>query len=162
MFIVDYHDVYVPYLNKINALEGKGYASRSLFFLTTQGTLKPIAIELILPPNSSGGFSGVQKVFTPHDSNSSFQWILAKTHAIIIPACGFDSIPSDLAVYLSNQTLKSLTSPSTPILSSISAFDVGGSFFHQTEQSVHPVSNICTFASTIFFDQGRQISSDSN
>ncbi|KAF8190797.1 Saccharopine dehydrogenase-domain-containing protein [Pholiota molesta] len=36
-----------------------------------------------------------------------------KTGAIIVPACGFDSIPSDVSAYLANKTLKSLGASST-------------------------------------------------
>ncbi|KAF8886011.1 hypothetical protein BD779DRAFT_1532051 [Infundibulicybe gibba] len=35
-----------------------------------------------------------------------FDYLATKTHSIIVPACGMDSIPSDLCVYLSNKTLK--------------------------------------------------------
>ncbi|KAI0821295.1 Saccharopine dehydrogenase-domain-containing protein [Irpex lacteus] len=55
-----------------------------------------------------------------------FDYIASKTHAILIPACGFDSVPSDLAVHLSNRTLKALASPTTSIASSLSAFSVSG------------------------------------
>ncbi|KAF9478098.1 saccharopine dehydrogenase [Pholiota conissans] len=36
-----------------------------------------------------------------------------KTGAIIVPACGFDSMPSDISAYLANKTLKSLGPSST-------------------------------------------------
>ncbi|PQM42076.1 linoleate 13S-lipoxygenase 3-1 chloroplastic [Prunus yedoensis var. nudiflora] len=49
LYIVDYHDVYLPFLDRINALDGrKAYATRTLYFLTPTGALKPIAIELSL------------------------------------------------------------------------------------------------------------------
>lgn len=60
LFILDYHDTFLPYIERINMLEGrKAYAIRSIFLLTPVGTLKPIAIELSLasskmvltPPN---------------------------------------------------------------------------------------------------------------
>ncbi|MCO5552249.1 hypothetical protein L7F22_005761 [Adiantum nelumboides] len=50
LYVVDFHDVYLPYIERINALEGKAYASRTVFFLTKEGTLKVLAIELSLPP----------------------------------------------------------------------------------------------------------------
>ena len=55
LFIMDYHDFMMPYLDKINALDGKAYASRTLFFLTKPGVLLPVAIELTLPPNKESG-----------------------------------------------------------------------------------------------------------
>ncbi|KAI0343620.1 NAD-P-binding protein [Trametopsis cervina] len=56
-----------------------------------------------------------------------YDYAASKTHAIIIPSCGFDSVPSDLAVFLGNKTLKTLVGPDSEIDSSISAFDVKGS-----------------------------------
>ncbi|XVF87483.1 hypothetical protein PTKIN_Ptkin18bG0123600 [Pterospermum kingtungense] len=48
--VVDYHDVYLPFLNRINAHQTrKAYATRTIFFLTHMGSLKPIAIELSVP-----------------------------------------------------------------------------------------------------------------
>lgn len=39
-------------------------------------------------------------------------YLATKTGAIIVPSCGFDSVPSDTAAYLANKTLKSI-GPST-------------------------------------------------
>ncbi|WVZ56257.1 hypothetical protein U9M48_006814 [Paspalum notatum var. saurae] len=42
---LDYHDVYLPFLDRINAIDGrKAYATRTILFLTKAGTLKPVAI----------------------------------------------------------------------------------------------------------------------
>ncbi|KAI0364951.1 hypothetical protein BV20DRAFT_955237 [Pilatotrama ljubarskyi] len=35
-----------------------------------------------------------------------FDYLATKTGAIIVPSCGFDSIPADITVFLSNRTLK--------------------------------------------------------
>ncbi|XP_057818016.2 linoleate 13S-lipoxygenase 3-1, chloroplastic isoform X2 [Cryptomeria japonica] len=80
LFILDYHDTYMPFVGKINSLEGrKVYASRTLFLLTDHGTLEPIIIELSLPPTMPGGQS--KRVFTHgHDSTSYWLWKLAKAH----------------------------------------------------------------------------------
>ena len=51
-----------------------------------------------------------------------------KTGALIIPACGFDSIPPDVAVYVSNRYVKSVLGPETSIEDSVTAFDVKGGF----------------------------------
>ncbi|KAK7691924.1 hypothetical protein QCA50_005329 [Cerrena zonata] len=53
-----------------------------------------------------------------------YDYLATKTHAIIIPSSGMDSMPSDLSVYLSNKTLKTLVGPDTMIDESTSAFDV--------------------------------------
>ncbi|KAL3840772.1 hypothetical protein ACJIZ3_025363 [Penstemon smallii] len=80
LFIIDYHDVYLPFLDQMNSLDGrKSYATRTIFFLTDLGTLKPIAIELSLPPNSPSSRS--KRVVTPPaDANSYWKWQLAKAH----------------------------------------------------------------------------------
>ncbi|KAI5078529.1 hypothetical protein GOP47_0006200 [Adiantum capillus-veneris] len=82
LFILDYHDAFMPFINKINALDGhKMYASRSIFYLNTKGTFTPVAIELSLPPPSRG-LPGRQRVFTPgQDATSHWFWQLAKVHA---------------------------------------------------------------------------------
>ncbi|KAI3411631.1 Lipoxygenase [Psidium guajava] len=80
LFIVDYHDAYLPFLDRINALDGrKAYATRTIYFLTPRGTLKPIAIELSLPPQ--GPSSRSKRVVTPPvDATSNWMWQLAKAH----------------------------------------------------------------------------------
>ncbi|XP_028752637.1 lipoxygenase 3, chloroplastic-like [Neltuma alba] len=80
LFILDYHDAYIPFLKGINAQEDRqAYATRTIFFLTRLGTLKPIAIELSLPhgyPNRAS-----KHVLTPpEDSNSYWLWQLGKAH----------------------------------------------------------------------------------
>uniref|UniRef100_A0A803LDG3 Lipoxygenase n=1 Tax=Chenopodium quinoa TaxID=63459 RepID=A0A803LDG3_CHEQI len=80
LFIVDYHDTYLPFLERLNALDGrKAYATRTVFFLTSLGTLKPIAIELSSPP--SGPNSKSKRVVSPpEDATSNWIWQLAKAH----------------------------------------------------------------------------------
>ncbi|XP_031493152.1 linoleate 13S-lipoxygenase 3-1, chloroplastic-like [Nymphaea colorata] len=80
LFMLDYHDIYMPFLDRINSQDGrKAYATRTLFFLTPLGTLKPIAIELSLPPTLSGSSS--KRVLTPaSDATSHWLWQLAKAH----------------------------------------------------------------------------------
>ena len=58
----------------------------------------------------------------------SFDHAATKTKAVIVPACGFDSLPSDLAVFLSNRTLKNALGPQTQLGLSQSFFDVRGAF----------------------------------
>lgn len=80
LYMVDYHDVYLPFLDRINALDGrKTYATRTLFFLTPVGTLRPIAIELSLPP--AGPSTRSKRVVTPAvDATTNWIWQLAKAH----------------------------------------------------------------------------------
>ncbi|XP_050285261.1 linoleate 13S-lipoxygenase 3-1, chloroplastic-like [Quercus robur] len=80
LFILDHHDAYLPFLDRINALDGrKAYATRTIFFLTCLGTLKPVAIELSLPP--SGPSSRSKRVVTPAvDATTNWMWQLAKAH----------------------------------------------------------------------------------
>lgn len=80
LFILDYHDAYLPVIKEINAQDGrKAYATRAIFFLSPLNTLKPIAIELSLPPPSPGCQS--KRVFTPaNDATTYWRWQLAKAH----------------------------------------------------------------------------------
>ncbi|XP_023734299.1 lipoxygenase 1, chloroplastic [Lactuca sativa] len=80
LFIIDYHDTYLPFLDHINSLDGrKAYATRTIFYLTQSGTLKPVAIELSLPRALPGSRS--KRVVTPPvDATSNWTWQLAKAH----------------------------------------------------------------------------------
>ncbi|KAK9923762.1 hypothetical protein M0R45_032163 [Rubus argutus] len=80
LYIVDYHDIYLPFLDRINALDGrKSYATRTIFFLTPNGTLNPVAIELSLP--YAGQSSRAKRVLTPPvDATTTWLWRLAKAH----------------------------------------------------------------------------------
>ncbi|OAY36461.2 hypothetical protein MANES_11G019100v8 [Manihot esculenta] len=80
LFVLDYHDAYLPFLDRINALDGrKSYATRTIFFLTPLGTLKPIAIELSLPPVEQS-FRSKRVVTPPVDATTNWIWQLAKAH----------------------------------------------------------------------------------
>lgn len=80
MFILDYHDLYMPYVNKVREIEGTTlYGSRTLLFLTEDGTLRPVAIELTRPP--VGDKPQWKQVFTPTwDATGCWLWRLAKAH----------------------------------------------------------------------------------
>ncbi|CAL4921068.1 unnamed protein product [Urochloa decumbens] len=81
LFILDYHDVYLPFLDRINAIEGrKAYSTRTILFLTQAGTLKPIAIELSLPPSQPGGPRPSKVLTSPSDATTNWLWMLAKAH----------------------------------------------------------------------------------
>ncbi|KAH7432818.1 hypothetical protein KP509_07G041700 [Ceratopteris richardii] len=84
LYVLDYHDAFLPYIQKINALtDRKAYASRSMFLLTKEGTLTPVAIELSLPK----GTGREDRVFVPPGNTSEKHqqslWKLAKIHAIL-------------------------------------------------------------------------------
>ncbi|KAK2388618.1 linoleate 13S-lipoxygenase 2-1, chloroplastic [Trifolium repens] len=82
LFMLDYHDLYLPYVSKVREVEGTTlYGSRTLFFLTNQGILKPLAIELTRPPID--GKPQWKQVFTPAShSTNLWLWRLAKTHVL--------------------------------------------------------------------------------
>ncbi|XP_020205956.1 linoleate 13S-lipoxygenase 2-1, chloroplastic [Cajanus cajan] len=82
LFILDYHDLLLPYVSKVREIEGTTlYGSRTLFFLTKQGTLKPLAIELTRP--TMEGKPQWKQVFTPaNHSTNLWLWRLAKTHVL--------------------------------------------------------------------------------
>lgn len=84
LFMLDYHDMFLPYVHKVRKIEGTTlYGSRTLFFLTEEGTLRPIAIELTRP--KSPAKPQWREVFTPGCDGSvtgSWLWQLAKTHVL--------------------------------------------------------------------------------
>lgn len=82
LFILDYHDLLLPYVNKVRAIEGTTlYGSRTLFFLTQAGTLRPLAIELTRPPID--GKPQWKEIFTPcWDATGLWLWRLAKAHVV--------------------------------------------------------------------------------
>ncbi|XP_021684973.2 probable linoleate 9S-lipoxygenase 5 isoform X2 [Hevea brasiliensis] len=85
LFILDYHDVLMPYLRLINEeTSTKIYASRTLLFLKEDGTLKPLAIELSLPHPEGDQFGAVSNVYTPaeHGIEGSI-WKLAKAYVAV-------------------------------------------------------------------------------
>eukprot|EP00257_Ricinus_communis_P005152 XP_002519072.3 linoleate 13S-lipoxygenase 3-1, chloroplastic [Ricinus communis] len=81
LFILDYHDIYLPHLKRINALDDrKAHATRTVFFLTPAGTLNPIAIELTTIPSKDSN-SPIRQVLTPPvDASTYWLWQLAKAH----------------------------------------------------------------------------------
>ncbi|XP_021746681.1 lipoxygenase 6, chloroplastic-like [Chenopodium quinoa] len=86
LFIIDYHDLLLPFVNKINDLPGrKVYASRTILFYTSAGTLTPVAVELSLPPTDSS--PAFNRVYTHgHDATSYWIWKLAKAHVCAVDA----------------------------------------------------------------------------
>ncbi|KAI7754640.1 hypothetical protein M8C21_021508 [Ambrosia artemisiifolia] len=82
LFMLDYHDLLLPYVIKTRELKGTTlYGSRTLMFLTPDGTLRPLAIELTRPP-----FDGKPQwnhVYTPTwNATGSWLWRLAKAQVL--------------------------------------------------------------------------------
>ncbi|XP_028790511.1 lipoxygenase 6, chloroplastic-like isoform X2 [Neltuma alba] len=80
LFILDFHDMLLPFIKKMNSLPGrKAYASRTILFHSPKCILRPIAIELSLPPTPSS--PGNKRVYTHgHDATAHWIWKLAKAH----------------------------------------------------------------------------------
>lgn len=87
LLILDYHDAFIPYLNKINK-NAKAYATRTILFLKDDGTLKPLAIELSLPHPNGIQYGAESKVILPSDQGvESTIWLLSKAHVIVNDSC---------------------------------------------------------------------------
>jgi len=87
LFILDYHDAFMPFLEKINK-NAKAYATRTILFLKDDGILKPVAIELSLPHPNGVKFGAESKVILPADQGvDSTIWLLAKAHVIVNDSC---------------------------------------------------------------------------
>ncbi|XP_008778427.1 probable lipoxygenase 8, chloroplastic [Phoenix dactylifera] len=80
LFMLDYHDLFLPFVHKVEELEGTTlYGSRTIFFLTNNGTLRPLAIELTRP--ASPLKPQWKQVFMPcWDATGAWLWKLAKAH----------------------------------------------------------------------------------
>jgi len=89
LFILDYYDVYMLYAERINEQsdEIETYASRTVFFLSNDGVLKPVAIELCLPPTAD--LKAVRNVYTSAEDGTEQEalWRLAKAHVIVNDSC---------------------------------------------------------------------------
>ncbi|XP_042514260.1 linoleate 13S-lipoxygenase 2-1, chloroplastic-like [Macadamia integrifolia] len=86
LFMLDYHDLLLPYVKNVREIQGTTlYGSRTLLFLTPDGTLKPLVIELTRPPIDNK--PQWKQVFLPTtDTTNSWLWRLAKSHV-----CAHDS-----------------------------------------------------------------------
>ena len=88
LFVLDYHDILMPYVSKVRKIEWTTlYGSRTLFFLNSDDTLEPLGIELTRPP-IKGHSEQWKEVFTP-GTNSTDVWIwrLAKAHVLSHDSC---------------------------------------------------------------------------
>ncbi|CAL0326085.1 unnamed protein product [Lupinus luteus] len=88
LFILDHHDTIIPYLRLINSTSTKTYASRTILFLKSDGTLKPVAIELSLPHPQGDQYGVVSNVYLPATEGvESTIWLLAKAYVIVNDSC---------------------------------------------------------------------------
>ncbi|KAG1327195.1 Lipoxygenase [Cocos nucifera] len=80
LFMLDYHDLFLPFVHKVRELEGTTlYGSCTIFFLTNGGTLRPLAIELTRPASPTK--PQWKQVFAPcWDATGAWLWKLAKAH----------------------------------------------------------------------------------
>ena len=68
----------------------------------------------------------------PHPSHETYlrktryDYLAHKNNAILIPCCGFDSVPADVVVYLANKTTKSVLGPTAYIEDSVSLYQLKG------------------------------------
>ncbi|XP_024985943.1 linoleate 13S-lipoxygenase 2-1, chloroplastic-like [Cynara cardunculus var. scolymus] len=83
LFLLDYNDLLLPYVNKVRALNNTTlYGSRTLMFLTPAGTLRPLAIELTRPPTDDGKPQW-KHVYTPTwEATGDWLWKLAKAQVV--------------------------------------------------------------------------------
>ncbi|KAF7805112.1 putative linoleate 9S-lipoxygenase 5 [Senna tora] len=85
LFILDHHDSLMPYMRRINSTSTKAYASRTVLFLKSDGTLKPLAIELSLPHAEGDQFGAISKVYTPAEQGvENSIWQLAKAYVAVV------------------------------------------------------------------------------
>ncbi|KAJ9555751.1 hypothetical protein OSB04_010365 [Centaurea solstitialis] len=83
LFLLDYHDILLPYVNKVRELDQTTlYGSRTLMFLTPTGTLRPLAIELTRPPTNDGKPQW-NHIYTPTwEATGDWLWKIAKAQVM--------------------------------------------------------------------------------
>ncbi|KAJ7672071.1 Saccharopine dehydrogenase-domain-containing protein [Mycena rosella] len=59
---------------------------------------------------------------------TTYHYSATKTGAIIVPSCGFDSVPADITTHVSSKTLRDITGEPVDIDTSVSAYVVRGGF----------------------------------
>ncbi|XP_014501040.1 linoleate 9S-lipoxygenase-like [Vigna radiata var. radiata] len=88
LFVLDHHDYLIPYLRKINQSTTKTYATRTIFFLKSGGTLAPLAIELSKPHPQGDNHGPVSEVYVPsYEGVEAYIWLLAKAYVVVNDSC---------------------------------------------------------------------------
>ncbi|KAK9170119.1 hypothetical protein Syun_002259 [Stephania yunnanensis] len=85
LFMLDYHDLFLPYVNLVRDLgDTYLYGSRTLFFLRDNGTLQPIAIELTRPASNDQKLEPWKQVYTPtSEPTKEWLWKFAKLNVLV-------------------------------------------------------------------------------
>ncbi|KAK9157038.1 hypothetical protein Scep_003612 [Stephania cephalantha] len=85
LFMLDYHDLFLPYVNQVRDLgDTYLYGSRTLFFLRDNGTLQPIAIELTRPASNDQKLEPWKQVYTPtSEPTKEWLWKFAKLNVLV-------------------------------------------------------------------------------
>jgi len=88
LFLLEHHDSIMPYLRRINSTPTKAYATRTILFLSSDKTLKPLAIELSLPHPDGDEHGAVSHVYQPAlEGVESTIWLLAKAYVVVNDSC---------------------------------------------------------------------------
>ncbi|XP_042403820.1 probable lipoxygenase 8, chloroplastic [Zingiber officinale] len=92
LFILDYHDLFLPYVHKVRELKDTTlYGSRTIFFLTDEGRLSPLVIELTRPASATK--PQWKQVFRPSsDATENWLWKHAKSHVRAHDSCHHELI----------------------------------------------------------------------
>ncbi|XP_074582975.1 putative lipoxygenase 8, chloroplastic [Curcuma longa] len=92
LFILDFHDLFLPYVHKVRELKNTTlYGSRTIFFLTNEGTLQPLVIELTRPASATK--PQWKQVFRPSsDATGAWLWRHAKSHVRAHDSCHHELI----------------------------------------------------------------------
>lgn len=87
LFVLDYHDILMPYVIDVRNIDNKTlYGSRTLFFLNSDDTLMPLGIELTRPPMDGDG--QWKEIFKPSIKGTDlWQWRFAKAHVLSHDSC---------------------------------------------------------------------------
>ncbi|KAK9170115.1 hypothetical protein Syun_002255 [Stephania yunnanensis] len=85
LFMLDYHDLFLPYVNLVRDLgDTYLYGSRTLFFLRDNGILQPIAIELTRPASNDQKLEPWKQVYTPtSEPTKEWLWKFAKLNVLV-------------------------------------------------------------------------------
>ena len=111
LFVLDYHDIFMPYIRRINQTYAKAYATRTILFLKENGTLKPVAIELSLPHPSGDQSGAVSQVILPaKEGVESTIWLLAKAYVVVNDSCYHQLMSHWYKSFSLHSTIQSLIS----------------------------------------------------
>lgn len=61
-----------------------------------------------------------------HATRRRYDYVAAKAGVVLVPSCGFDSVPADLTVFLSNKTLKAAAGLDASLGDSLTVYRVNG------------------------------------